>query len=292
VTFGAFQGELRPLVEAAWNNHAGLLGLSTGDKVDRDSWYRDNLWAACRITTTKTASDRQRYQLLSWFAQAAGMPSAPVVQAPRKESATTLIHGWSTAQLAAFWKLAHAAHHAAAQRAGDVMPDTLDGWLLDRLGGAPVGATRAKGKWYLGSSTEGFDTAMSVLAIEAGDLYWIDRTSSASARRLMYQINLFLTDLSWLEGQTVGWSYAVAIYRQRNSQGNLPDTMSDCPAKYLLDVLQALDTHIRRLCAKSKVRPCHCPTRPPSDPDLLQEWRYYHHPTPGHTRKPSGQLIA
>jgi len=292
MTFGAFQGKLRPLVEAAWNNHAGLLGLSTADKSERDAWYRDNLWAACRLTTTKTASERQRYQLVAWFAQAAGMDSAPVVQPPRKESAATPIHGWSTAQSAAFWKLAHAAHHAAAQRAGDTTPDTLEGWLSDRLGGAPVCATRAKGTWYLGTSTEGFDAAMSVLAIEAGDLYWIDRTSSASTRRLMYQIASFLTDLSWLEGQTVGWPYAVSIYRQRNSQGNLPDTMSDCPAKHLLDVLQALDTHIRRLCAKSEVRPCHCPTRPPSDPDLLQEWRYYHHPTPGHTRTPSGQLIA
>lgn len=292
MTFGSFQGQLRPLVEAAWKNHAGLLGLSTSDNVARDAWYRDHLWAACRLTTTKAASDRQRYQLLDWFAQASGTTTALRVQAPIQADASPAISGWSSAQTAAFWKLAHAARQAVAQRAGRAVDGTLDGWISERLAGDPVRAIKAHGSWMLGTSTEGFDTAMSILAVDACDMYWINRTAEASQRRMRFQIYVFLEDLSWLESYQVGWSYVVKIHRQSNSKATLPDHIDDCPAEHLVSVLQMLDTHIRRLCARHGVRPCHCPTRPPSDPGLLSEWRFYHHPSPGHTRSPSGQLIS
>ena len=292
MTFGAFQGKLRPLVEAAWNNHAGLLGLSTADKVARDAWYRDNLWAACRLTTTKAASDRQRYQLLDWFAHASGTTTALRVQAPIQADAHPAIIGWSSAQRSAFWKLANAARQAVAQREGRAVSGTVDEYIKERLGGDPVWAQQLNGDWNLGTATNGFDTVMSILAVDACDMYWINRTSDGSARRMRFQISVFLDDLSWLESSQVGWPYVVKIYRQSNSKATLPDHIEDCPAEHLVSVLQMLDTHIRRLCARHGVRPCHCPTRPPSDGILLSEWSFYHHPSPGHTRSPSGQLIS
>jgi hypothetical protein len=292
MTFGAFQGKLRPLVEAAWNNHAGLLGLSTADKVARDAWYRDHLWAACRLTTTKAASDRQRYQLLDWFAQAAGTTTALRVQAPSSADAPPSIIDWSAAQSAAFWKLAHAARQEIAQRECRAVAGTVDDFIKERLGGDPVRAKLFNGSWHLGTATDGFDTVMSILAVDACDMYWINRTSDASARRMRFLLSVFLEDLSWLESSQVGWPYVVKIYRQSNSKASLPDHIEDCPAEHLASVLQMLDTHIRRLCARHDVRPCLCPTRPPSNPVLLSEWRFYHNPIPGHTRAPNGQLLS
>jgi hypothetical protein len=293
MSFGLFQGQLRPLVEAAWKNHAGLLGVSTTDKSERDSWYRDNLWAACRIKSSKVASERQRGALLVWFAKAAGASAAIRARAPVNLEQQPAVLGWSAAQAAAFWTLAKAARRAAEQRAGKAESGTLEGWIEARLAGAPVRARRAGGgEWVMGSATDGFDTAMSVLAIEAGNLYWITRTSASSERRLRFQLERFLEDLSWLEGEPVGWKYVRGIYHQVNSRDNLPDSMQDCPAQQLFSVLQMLDTQIRRLCDRWSVRPCFCPTRPPDDPGLLKEWRWFHSPTPGHTRAPNGHLLV
>ena len=293
MSFGSFQGQLRPLVEAAWKNHAGLLGVSTTDTSERDAWYRDNLWAACRIKSSKDASDRQRGELLVWFAKAAGASAAIRARAPVHQERQPAVLGWSAAQAAAFWTLAKAARRAAEQRAGKAESGTLEGWIEARLAGAPVRARRAGGgEWLMGTATDGFDTAMSVLAIEAGNIYWITRTSASSERRLRFQLERFLEDLSWLEGEPVGWKYVRGIYHQVNSRDNLPDSMQDCPAQQLFSVLQMLDTQIRRLCDRWSVRPCYCPTRPPADPVLLTQWRWFHSPTPGHTRAPDGRLLS
>ena len=293
MTFGAWQGQLRPLVEAAWKNHAGLLGVSTTDKSERDAWYRDNLWAACRIKSSKDASDRQRRALLAWFAKAYGASTEIRERAPAPVTPFPAIQGWSSAQSAAFWKLAQAARRAAAQWQPETSGGSLEGWIAERLGGAPVGARKTDGgAWILGTSTDGFDTAMSALAVDAGDMYWIERTSAASERRLRFQIDRFMADLSWLVGEPVGWSYVEGIYSKINSRATLPGSMDDCPAKILASVLQVLDTQIRRLCSRMSVRPCLCPTRPPSDPALLVEWQRFHSPTPGHTRAPDGRLLS
>jgi len=293
MTFGAFQGKLRPLVEAAWKNHAGLLGVSTTDKSERDAWYRDNLWAACRTKSSKHAIDRQRIALLAWFAKAAGASTDIRARSPSPVNHSPSIQGWSIAQSAAFWKLAQAARQAAALWQPETSGGSLDGWIAERLGGAPVGARKtAGGQWHMGSATDGFDAAMSALAVDAGDMYWIDRTSAASERRLRFQIERFLADLAWLEGEPVGWSYVSAIYGQVNSRATLPGSMDDCPSNVMLSVLQVLDTQIRRLCSRMAVRPCLCPTRPPADPALLVEWRWFHSPTPGHTRAPDGRLLS
>ena len=293
MTFGAFQGLLRPLVEAAWRNHAGLLGVSVSDKAERDAWYRDNLWASGHLKSSKHASERQRDELLAWFSKAGGIKvslrPSPAAQSTGSTTSTPSILGWSTAQAAAFWKLAAAARHAAAQRAGEQEVGPLEGWVLSRLAEPPVAATTHTRGLLLGSSTEGFDLAMSILAIDAGDMYWIDRTSASSERRLRYQLERFLVDISWLESETVGWSYAKGIHVQAHH--DLPDRMEDCTAQQLFNVLQILDTQIRRLCARWSIRPCFCPTRPPADPVLLDKWRWYHNPRPGQTRSPDGQLL-
>lgn len=295
MTFGTFQGQLRPLVEAAWKNHAGLIGVSVSDKSDRDAWYRDHLYVACRLTSSKDASDRQRQDLLSYFASLSGMP-VTLRPAPRAAAtpAPTLdvphIRRWTAYQAKCFWTLAEAARHAAQQRDNASGPDPLVPWTLKRLSEAlnrPV--QKNDGSLQLGTTTDGFDTAMSVLAIIAEDLYWINRTSAASERRLRWQMARFLEDLSWLEGAPVGWDYVKGIYGQANSKLHLPKTPEDCPAQLLFSILQSLDTHIRRICYRLELRPCWLPTRPPANPCELKTWRWYHAPVPGQTRAPNGK---
>jgi hypothetical protein len=290
VTFGAFQGQLRPLVEAAWRNHAGLLGLSTADAAERDEFYRAHLWAACRIQSSKAADERQRVALLVYFRDltAAEPPAAPQPNVVRPEGLRTA--GLSYAQEDAFWGLAVKAHSIAVGRDPDLACTPFADWLAARL--QEAGGHVAGGVCYVGIEprTRGFDRVMGALAVIAGDRYWLSRTAEGSERRLHWQINRFMDDLSWLEGQPVRWSYVAGIHKQAHH--GLPESIDECTVRQLVDVLDALDTHIRRLCGRFSIRPCHLPTRPPASPDLLAEWRWYHHPTPGHTRAPNGQLLA
>lgn len=292
MTFGAFQGRMRPIVEAAWKNHVGLLGLSASDAVTKDEWYRDNLWAACRIKSSKSATSHQRQLLLEWFSRASGAP-VTIHQPPAPPYATSSfprIIGWSPSQQQAFWKLAEAARANVSSPQSAADPASLASWAFSRLESDGL-AMMSHGSLDFGTSTDGFDASMAAMAVAAADRYWIDRTSRSAERRLLFQMERFLTDLSWLEGKPVDWSYCRAIYDQAKQGGHLPEQMSDCPASLLVKVLSMLDTRIRRLCAKHGIRPCHCPTRPAVSLDLLDEWRFYHHPSPGHTRSPSGAVL-
>jgi len=291
MTFGAFHGQLRPLVDAAWKNHAGLMGVSASDREQKDAFYRDHLWACCRLKSSKQASQRQRYDLLDWFAREAGSTRSLREVAPSHEPQHPRILSWSAAQSGVFWKLAQRARHAAAQRAGEAEDGSLDDWAQTRLEAAMGRPVMAQGEWLLGSETSGFDEVMAVLAVDAGDLYWIDQTSASAERRLLWQLDRFLTDLSWLEGKTVSWKYVQGIYKQRNSHETLPEDMHDCPAQLLYTVLDSLDSHIRRICKRFDLRPCLLPTRPPSDPNLLSDWQFYHLPSPGNVRGPDGKLL-
>ena len=241
MTFGTFQGQLRPLVEAAWKNHCGLLGVSPSDKSERDAWYRDNLWAACRIASSKSATDSQRKTLVSWFSRIAG--------APAKKAAPEYppIAGWSTSQCRAFWKLAHAARQEAIQRSGPQGDVSLPEWVCQRLG-SPASQS---GGLFFGTSTDGFDAAMAILAVEASDTYWIDRTSAAPEHRLIHQITDALAAISTVTGSQVGWPYARAIYLRSNASASLPDSLADCPAEHLRKVLAMLLIHFRRVRSKS-----------------------------------------
>jgi len=292
MTFGAFQGRMRPLVEAAWKNHVGLLGLSASDAVTKDEWYRDNLWAACRLKSSKSATSHQRQLLLEWFSRASGTP-VTIHQPPAPPpaiSAFPRIQGWSPSQQQAFWKLAYAARANVSPPQTAADPASLATWAFSMLESDGL-AMMSHGKLDFGTSTDGFDASMAVMAVAAADRYWIDRTSRSSERRLLFQMERFLTDLSWLEGRPVDWAYCRAIYDQAKQGGHLPEQMDDCPCSLLVKVLSMLDTQIRRLCRQHGIRPCYCPTRPPSDPLLLLVWRSYHHPSPGHTRSPSGASL-
>lgn len=239
--FGSFQGKLRPLVDAAWKNHAGLLGLSATDQSERDAWYRDNLWAACRIASSKSATDIQRKQILAWFARLAGetvKPSSPSYQP---------IAGWSASQSRAFWRLALAARQAATQRGERQDRASLSEWVCHRLG-SPASPD---GGLFFGTSTTGFDAAMAALAVDAADAYWIARTSAAPEIRLTHKINDALAAISSASGSPVGWSYARAIYLRSNASASLPESLSDCPAEPLRKVLAMLLIHLRRVQAKS-----------------------------------------
>jgi hypothetical protein len=294
VTFGAFQGELRPLVEAAWKNHAGLLGVSVDDKAERDEFYRAHLWVACRVRSSKAADERQRGAILGHFRALVAAPADPPPQRNVGPSAAFRVVDISPAQEAAFWKLARRAHQAAQGREDADADAPFANWIAARLQeafGRPM--LTSPGHFHLGEDahTRGFDTAMGALAVIAGDRYWIERTAEGTERRLRWQLARFLDDLSWLEGAPAGWSYVLGIHK--TAHHGLPATMEDATTPQLITVLDALDTHIRRLCRRFGLRPCHCPTRCPSSFGSEQwfEWRYYHHPTPGHTRGPDGRLL-
>jgi len=292
MTFGAFHGQLRPLVDAAWKNHAGLMGVSVSDREQKDAFYRDHLWACCRLKSTKQASQRQYYDLLDWFAKETGATlSMREAAPPSQDPPHPRILQWSRAQSDVFWKLAQRARHAAAQRAGEAEAGTLEAWAQTRLESALGRPVLVCGDWLLGSETAGFDEVMAVLAVDAADMYWIEQTEASGERRLLWQLDRFLADLSWLEGKEVCWKYVRGIYAQSNSKKTLPERLEDCPSPKLFLVLAMLDTQIRHLCDGFNIRPCWCPTRPPADPLELLTWRFYHSPSPGHVRGPDGRLL-
>ncbi len=282
----AFQAEFRPLVDAAWRNHAGLMGLSCQDRVERDSWYRDNLAAAARVKSTKGISDHARRSILVWFRKLTNVQ-------PRRATAQSLpVAVWSSAQRQAFTLLAQAAHADAVAR-GESTPEQLLEWLEARMAetfDGRISTIVRDGVFRLGSRTEGFDAAMGCLAVIAGDRRWMERTAAGVETRLRWQLARFLVDLAWLEGKPVAWSYVVGIHAQAHA--SLPADDRDCTAPQLWAILQMLDTQARRLCARFGIRPCMCPTREPVDLALRIEWRHLHGSTPGRFRSPSGALLT
>lgn len=106
---------------------------------------------------------------------------------------------------------------------------------------AALGVPTTKGA----NQTEDFDVCMLQFAMIAGDEYWINRASAGAERRMRFVIRQKLRDLGALEARDLDWSYARAVYQHMN----LPESMSDCPARLLWKVCQAIDTHIRRIRA-------------------------------------------
>lgn len=77
--------------------------------------------------------------------------------------------------------------------------------------------------------------------------YW----SGAKERRYTWQVHRFLRLLSFVRGETVGWSYVQSVLERMR----LPDRLADLPAERMQDVIAALDTHVRRLCERYQVEP-------------------------------------
>jgi len=126
--------------------------------------------------------------------------------------------------------------------------------------------------------TDHFDKVMLELSIIAEDIYWINRLSSAAERRIRYVIEKqFLPDLEFLEQQAIGWAYVKGICDHMQ----IPDNIQDCPAEQLIKVLQALDTHIRRLARKAGVELIDLPSgyfrQGYRAPEAQAKYRHDHH---------------
>lgn len=135
-------------------------------------------------------------------------------------------------------------------------------WLADceRAGRSP-NATGAREAWYRQqvhdvcgvestkdcNGKEDFDLLLIRFATIAGDELLIAHATASAERRMRWIINQMLVVLGRLEGRYVSWNYAKAIYAQMSSHHMLPDDINDCPADLLRKVVQALDTHARRL---------------------------------------------
>ena len=142
-----------------------------------------------------------------------------------------------------YFQLAHDAYEVESARLCEELP-AFDEWRhkiqLDTTGCFSIKEM---------NHTDHFDAVMLELAIIAEDIYWINRLSSAAERRIRYVIEKqFLPDLEFLEQQSIGWEYVKGICNHMA----IPDKLQDCPAEQLIKVLQALDTHIRRLARKAE----------------------------------------
>jgi hypothetical protein len=221
------QAEFRPLVTAAWAAQCQLTGRPVTDKLAKDAWYRDQLLSVCGIQSTRTAGERDFEALIAWFRVIAGA----VIAEP-----CVTVTGFSDAQNTQLRALAGKAYRAASQRPGGTGL-SIGPWFDRELQACGIAHRAAPNR------VKAFDVVMSHLAVIAGDMYWIDRTSHASEARMRWQIARLMEQLSALTEQRVDWEYCRAIYRHMN----LPLTMEEAAAQWLWKVLQALDTHVRRL---------------------------------------------
>ena len=150
-----------------------------------------------------------------------------------------------------YFALASAAYAAEKERNGDAMP-SQNQWRRE-LQVKTIGRYSTKEM----NKTTDFDKMMLEFAIMANHAGWLDRLSSGAERRLRHIIRGFLKDLSALEGKPVRWSYIRGICKRMN----IPDQMKDCPAPLLQKVLQAVDTHIRRLAKRQNINLGDLPSR-------------------------------
>ena len=129
---------------------------------------------------------------------------------------------------------------AHADRAGiSLDADALyEGWYRVNLMECIGVSTTARA-----NRVEDYDRACLHFAEIAGDDNAIAYFSAAVERRIEYWITRRMRDLSLFTGRRVDWAYVRSIY----SHMDLPLTLESAPAELLRKVLQALDTHVRRL---------------------------------------------
>lgn len=102
-----------------------------------------------------------------------------------------------------------------------------------------------------------YEELMLRLAQELNDAREIGYWTSALERRARWLIGEELRQLGEIEQQPRDWTYARALY----TQAKLPLTIDETPADYLWPVLEALDTHRRRIldrlfwCGPKKFNP-------------------------------------
>ena len=256
-----FNGTFRPLVKSAWEMYCAQWGVSPNKKDAHRMWYEQHLREATggRITSTKAAKQKDYQPLINYF-KALADPAGSIQ-----------IHTWSDSQVARFSELAKAAHQTLQVQG--YKPD-FDTFITETMRRNKI--ARIDGLWIPPDRKESFDQVMSDLAVQAADMYWINRTAEASERRMRWQITRYLLDLDFLDKRFVHtWDYIRGIYKQSDT---LPLDIEDCPAQILWRILQMLDTHIRRLCHDYGIRPMELPTRshPHVHPTINEQAKHLH----------------
>jgi len=227
----AQQAQFRPLVKRAWLAQCGLSGTPPNSRHAQDAWYREQLWAACRLRTTKNATIADYKALIARFTM---LSEAGDVVA---------ISGLTEAQNAVFCTLVEKAWRAVCRRNASTLQ--FHAWLDRELQSCGVHGR------YVRDHVQAFDEIMSHFAVTAGDLFWMERTAEASERRMRYQLRIKMDEIAELEGRPVDWEYCRAIYTHMH----LPLSIEEADARWLWKVYQALDTHARRLHRKEP-QPC------------------------------------
>ena len=220
--------------------HCRLEGLSPNNRPAKDAWYRDQVHSATGLWSTRDADPSRDYQtLLNRFMLLAGDPQ-PII-----------IKGWTQSQATWFNKEAHKSFEIG-QSTGLIQEDVdFNDWAGDILTSHGIMDHHAPDR------RESFDRVMAELATISGDRQLIDHFSQSTEIRVRWGITQYMSDLAWLEKQPVTWEYVRSIWTQSNL---LPD-LAEAPAETLIKVLQMLDTHIRRTCARVGIRPKCLPTR-------------------------------
>lgn len=241
------QAVYRPLVEKAWVKHCVLMGLSPNNRPAKDAWYRDQVHSTIGKWSTRDADPDHDYQpLIDRFMLLAGDPQLIIIKP------------WSDAQNEWANKEAHKAYQIEQVR-GSVEPEVpFESYFYAILASHKIDTDHH----IAPDKTKSFDAVMAHLGTITGDDRLISHFSEAMEIRVRYQIECFMSDLTWLEGTPVNWDYVRSIWTQAEL---LPD-LAEAPASTLIQVLQMLDTHIRRRCKAMSILPKCLPSR--CNPDI------------------------
>jgi hypothetical protein len=228
-TTKSLQGRYRPLVRRAWETECMRCNSDPADRAAYDRWYRYELERMAGISTTKGADSKTLETLIEGFLALAGSDS----QERRWLEPEIMPHisGFSPAQQAAFNRLVQ----KAWRKVQDFDPTVnYEAWfnarMRDTMNSTP------------GISGNHFDRTMGLFGVIAGDDFWIKRTAEASERRIRHVIRAKLAELGRLTQRELDWSYVQGIH----DQAKLSLSLDDCPAEYLLSILQMIGSAIAR----------------------------------------------
>jgi len=239
-TTKSLQGRYRPLVRRAWETVCASCHTDPADRTAYDLWYRQRLRDIAGIETTAGATAAQLETLIEAFSalttegteeHRGGNYSAPSVPSA-VESSLPAVPGFSTAQQHAFNRLVQ----KAWRKVQDFDPSVnFDAWFNARMADCANGSPGFSGGNL-------FDRTMCLFGVIAGDDFWIKRTAEASERRLRHVIRAKLAELGRLTQRELDWSYVQGIH----DQAKLSLSLDDCPAEYLLSILQMIGSAIAR----------------------------------------------
>ena len=250
-TTKSLQGRYRPLVRRAWETVCASCHTDPSDRTAYDLWYRQRLRDIAGIQTTAGATAAQLETLIEAFSalttegteeHRGGNYSAPSQPASLREallagvpsaveSSLPAISGFSPAQQAAFNRLVQ----KAWRKVQDFDPTVnYEAWFNARMADCAQSTPGISGNL--------FDRTMCLFGVIAGDDFWIKRTAEASERRIRHVIRAKLAELGRLTQRELDWSYVQGIH----DQAKLSLSLDDCPAEYLLSILQMIGSAIAR----------------------------------------------